>query len=237
MNDDAVEAVRAVFPAGLEQPEGSFRFSSDALLLADFALEQTLPDNTALAELGTGCGVVSLAVLLKKSGCRSVGLEREAVLVEAAARNAAALGLTGAFTPLCGDVTNPKDWRKMREVLGGGAEELSGPPMFDAVMTNPPWRVEGDGRVPPSDLRRRALFGTEATFHEFFSAADSLLKNGGQLFAVCGAERTADMLAALPKRLHAEILRFVFTKEGAPAEFVLLMARKNGRGALRVEKG
>ena len=108
--------------------------------------------------------------------------------------------------------------------------------MFDAVMTNPPWRVEGDGRVPPSDLRRRALFGTAETFREFFSAADSLLKNGGLLLAVAGADRTADLLADLPKRLHPEILRFVFTKENAPAEFVLLMAKKNGRGALKIEK-
>ena len=53
---------------------------------------------------------------------------------------------------------------------------------------------------------------------------------------MAGAERSADMLAALPKRLHPEILRFVFTKENAPAEFVLLMAKKNGRGTLRVEK-
>ena len=237
MNDSAVEAARAAFPAGLEQPEGSYRFSADALLLADFAAEQTLPDDAALAELGTGCGVVSLAVLLKKPGCRAVGLEREAVLAASAARNAAALGLAEVFTPLCGDVTSPKDRREMREVLASKADGLSGPPMFDAVMTNPPWRVEGDGRVPPSDLRRRALFGTAETLRELFSAADSLLKDGGLLLALCGAERTADMLAALPKRLHPETLRFVFTKENSSAEFVQLMARKNGRGALRVEKG
>ena len=109
--------------------------------------------------------------------------------------------------------------------------------MFDCVMTNPPWRVEGSGRVPPSDLRRRALFGTPETFRDFFAAADALLKNGGLLAAGSGAERTADMLAALPKRLNPEVLRFVFTKNSAPAEFVLLMARKNGKGALRVEKG
>ncbi|MBQ8173474.1 MAG: SAM-dependent methyltransferase, partial [Mailhella sp.] len=61
--------------------------------------------------------------------------------------------------------------------------------------------------------------------------------NGGLLLAVTGADRIADLLSALPKRLHPEVLRFVFTKENAPAEVVLLMARKNGRGALRVEKG
>ena len=234
-----IRAARDAFPAGLEQPEGSYRFSADALLLAGFTAEQALPERAALAELGTGCGVVSLAVLLQKPGWKGVGLERENVLTEAAARNADALGLGEAFNPLCGNVMSRDDLRRMREALAGdtAGENLSGPPMFDCVMTNPPWRVEGDGRTPPSDLRRRALFGTPETFREFFSAADALLKTGGLLAAVAGAERSADMLAALPKRLHPEILRFVFTKENAPAEFVLLMARKNGKGALRVEKG
>ena len=90
--------------------------------------------------------------------------------------------------------------------------------------------------MPESAMRRKALFGTEHTFPSFFSAADALLKNGGVLAAVCGAERTADLLAALPSRLHPEKLRFVFTRRGSPATFVLLMARKNGRGQLRVDK-
>lgn len=236
MKDSAdIRAAREAFPAGLEQPEGSFRFSADALLLARFTAEQALPEQAVLAELGTGCGVVSLAVLLEKPGWKSVGLEREAVLAEAAKRNAAALGLEENFTPLCGDVNSREHLRLMREALASG-ENLSGPPMFDCVMSNPPWRVEGDGRVPPSDLRRRALFGTPETFREFFNAADALLKSGGLLTVVAGADRTADLLAALPKRLHPEILRFVFTKENAPAEFVLLMARKNGRGVLKIEK-
>lgn len=244
MKDTAgIEAARTAFPAGLEQPEGSFRFSADALFLARFAAEQTLPEGVGLAELGTGCGVVSLAVLLEKPDWRAVGLERETVLGEAAARNAAALGLSGAFTVCCGDVTSRDDLRRMRDALtlNRGVEENAVKavplPLFDAVMTNPPWRVEGSGRVPSSDLRRRALFGTPETFREFFSAADALLRNGGLLLAVAGADRTADMLSALPKRLHPEVLRFIFTKENASAEFALLMARKNGRGALRVEKG
>jgi len=235
-----IRAARDAFPAGLEQPEGSFRFSVDALLLARFTAEQALRERAVLAELGMGCGVVSLAVLLEKPDWKSVGLERESALVEASVRNAAALGLNEAFIPLCGDVTSRDALRHMREVLGDGVAEasgaLSGPPLFDCVMTNPPWRVEGAGRLPPSDMRRRALFGTAETFREFFSAADALLKNGGLLLAVAGADRTADLLTALPKRLHPELLRFVFTRENAPAEFVLLLARKNGRETLRVER-
>ena len=153
----SILTAREAFPAGLEQPEGSFRFSADALLLAKFTAEQALPERATLAELGTGCGVVSLAVLLEKPEWLAVGLEREAVLAEAAANNAKTLGLSHVFTTLCGDVANREDLRNMREARAAGEDaQHSGPPMFDCVMSNPPWRMEGDGRVPPSGLRRRA---------------------------------------------------------------------------------
>lgn len=241
----SIEAARAAFPSGLEQPEGSFRFSQDALLLAGFAAEHVFSDDMSVAELGTGCGVVSLALLLTRPSCRAVGLERESVLTEAAGNNAALLGLAESFTSLTGDVASREDLRRMREILREklGRERMNGAekdravlPLFDLVVTNPPWRTEGSGRVPPSDMRRRALFGDEETFPSFFRAADVLLKNGGILAAVSGADRTTELIAALPARLHPEVMRFVFTKDGAPAEFVLLLARKNGRGALRVEK-
>ena len=44
----------SAFPSGLEQPEGSFRFSSDALLLAEFAVESSLPERTRFADPRTG---------------------------------------------------------------------------------------------------------------------------------------------------------------------------------------
>ena len=225
------------FPAGLEQPEGSFRFSGDALLLAEFAAEMPLPKNACFADLGTGCGVVALAVLQRQPLWRGVGLEIQPELADAAGRNAGRLGLHERFRVLKGDVGTLSSLRDMRAVLAGregrAENEL---PLFDAVFCNPPWRRLGAGRVPPSPMRREALFGTERTFPAFFFAADSMLKNGGRLIVVSGAERTTDLLAALPRRMHPEQLRFVFTRRDAPAEFVLLMARKNGRADLRVDR-
>lgn len=227
----------AAFPSGLEQPEGSFRFSGDALLLADFAAECALPEQAFFADLGTGCGVVALAALRRKPLWRGVGLEIQPSLAAAACRNAARLGMEERFCVVEGDVADEADVRGLRSLLapetdGNGAAL----PLFDAVFCNPPWRREGTGRVPPSAMRRTALFGTARTFPDFFSAADALLKHAGLLVVVSGAERTADLLAALPERLRPECMRFVFTRREAPATFVLLAARKNGRGALRVER-
>lgn len=227
----------AAFPSGLEQPEGSFRFSGDALLLADFAVECALPPQAFFADLGTGCGVVALAALRRMPLWHGVGLEIQPPLAAAACRNAQRLGLEERFCVVEGSVSDEAALRSLRTRLSLSADGRGDTlPLFDAVLCNPPWRREGAGRVPPSAMRRTALFGTEQTFPDFFSAADALLKNAGQLVVVSGAERTADLLAALPERLRPERMRFVFTRRDAPATFVLLAARKNGRGALCVER-
>ena len=225
------------FPAGLEQPEGSFRFSADALLLADMAAEASLPEKALVADLGTGCGVVALSVLRRKPLWKAVGLELQPALVAAARRNACRLGVSSRFFAVQGDVAVRESLRAARASLQPeGVEEGRALPLFDAVLCNPPWRREGTGRLPPSDMRRTALFGDARTFPAFFSAADGILENGGLLITVSGAERTAELLAALPARLHPEVLRFVFTRRDAPAAFVLLLARKNGRADVRVER-
>ena len=222
----------ADFPSGLEQPEGSFRFSADALLLASFAGEMLPREEAFFVELGTGCGVAALAVLREKPLWRAVGVEIIPPLAEAAGRNAALLGLEERFCVVEGDAADRATLRRARGAfLPRGGERL-----FPMVMCNPPWRREGEGRLPPSLLRRTALFGTKETFRNFFQAADGLLEQGGVLAVVSGAERTAEALEALPPRLHPELLRFIFTRKDAPAAFVLLCARKNGRAALRVEK-
>ena len=176
-------------------------------------------------------------LLVKRPLWHGVGLELQPSLAGAAGRNASRLGLAERFRVLEGDVSSSESLRAARRALARQSGAVAGNlPLFDAVFCNPPWRREGEGRLPPSPLRRTALFGTERTFSVFFSAADALLKRGGCLTAVSGAERTAELLAALPSRMRPERLRFVFARPDAPATFVLLMARKNGRSRLCVDR-
>lgn len=69
MDDIAITAARALFPRGLRQPEDSYRFGADALLLAAFAAESlaSLPGTAprAVAELGSGCGAALLGLCLR----------------------------------------------------------------------------------------------------------------------------------------------------------------------------
>lgn len=68
MNDTAITTARALFPRGLHQPQDSYRFGADALLLAAFAAESltSLPGTASrkVAELGSGCGAALLGLYL-----------------------------------------------------------------------------------------------------------------------------------------------------------------------------
>lgn len=229
----SASTARARFPRGLVQPENGFRFSRDALLLAAFAAELPLAPQARVADLGTGCGVAGLGLLLRRPDLRVIGVERDAAMAGAASRNAAGLDLAEHFIVVEGDLAGEDTRNAVRRAATGDA--ASPPPLFDAAMCNPPWRREGSGRTPPSPSRRAALFGDETTFPLFFGAADTLLKAGGMLALVCGADRLNDALAALPRRLRPVRLRFVHARREAAATFFLLEARKGSRAALRVE--
>lgn len=226
-------SARARFPRGLVQPEQGFRFSRDALLLADFAAGLDLPPAAAAVDLGAGCGVAGLGLLLRRPDLgRVVGVERDAFQVKAARLNIRRLGLSDRCSVVAGDLKRTATLRAARAALPAPPEDGAS---FHLALCNPPWRLEGAGRTPPSPTRRAALFGDETTFPLFLGAADRLLAFQGALALVCGAERLPDVLAALPPRLRPVRLRFVHGRTGKAAAFFLLEARKGSKAALRVE--
>lgn len=223
-----VLAARLAFPAGLEQPEGSFRFSVDALLLAAYASRRFSSNvTTRFIDLGTGCGIVAHAYMLLSGNITSGwGIDCHPALIEAGIRNAQRLGLAESLRFLCGDLRDSVFLKQISNKIG----------LVEAVISNPPWRLLGSGRLPADEARRTALFGDASTLGVFAAAASSLLKPGGRFFCLVGAHRTADMLAALSEaRLRASSLRFVHKKEDAPAALSLLEARKGSRASLEVE--
>lgn len=181
-SDADIRRAREFFPRGLFQPEGSFRFSLDALLLAAYAARRR-PEWRRLADLGCGAGAVAFGLLLlagEGTGRRVLGLELRPELVEAARRNAAGLGFAGAFRAEPADLTAYAPGR-----AAGG---------FDLITANPPYRRPEEGRLPPDELRRAALFGGPENLAAFIRAGRTLIAPGGQ-FCLIFPYRRLDELA------------------------------------------
>ncbi|EGB15336.1 methyltransferase small [Pseudodesulfovibrio mercurii] len=207
---------RAYFPRGLVQPGGGYRFSLDSLLLAAFA--NVTRGQTGL-DLGCGCGVVALGLLLRQPGLRLAGVELNPLSVRAAEENAASLHFSDKLSIIQGDVA---DWQPDGVV--------------DFVVANPPYRKLGKGRPSADEERRAARFEATGTFAAFARCAALALKTRGRFTFVHLPERLAELLADLagagltPKRM-----RLVHGKPDQEARMILVEAVKAAAQGLRVE--
>ena len=214
-----IEAARQRFPRGLLQPDGTFHFSVDALLLAAFAPAER---RMRFVDLGTGCGVIGLALCLLHPQLTGLGIETLAPAAAAAAHNTAQLGLTERFRVLKHDLTET------------AADFFT--QTHDLVVANPPWRGEQAGRSPKNPLRARALIDTGAALPVFCGAAARLLKHKGSFACVYDSAGLPNLLETLRDlRLEPKRLRFVHARTAAPSRLVLVEARKNSRPGLTVE--
>ena len=190
-------AARERFPRGLVQPASGFRFSVDALLLASFARIK----GARGLDLGCGCGVVGLGLLLRhpERGFTMHGLDLNPDMVAAARSNAALLGFGERYTAELadlgdlGDVTDPA-------VVPAEIGPALAPESFDLVVSNPPYRRPGQGRDCPDPGKSLGRFESGAGLPDFTRAAGRLLRNRGRAAFVFPAERLADLLLALRAR-------------------------------------
>ena len=200
------------------QSKRGYRFSIDALLLAYFARPQ---GEDRIIDLGTGCGIIPLIFAFRRQTERSVGVEIQPSLADLARRNA-------ALNRVCGRV---KIWEKDFTRLGNRRWKEK----FDRVISNPPYRKLGTGRLNPREEKALARHEIRSTLEDVLRAARYLLKEGGRLAMIYPAFRFADLIReAVRFRLEPKRLQFVHSRAGEEACLVLLEALKGGRSQIRV---
>jgi tRNA1Val (adenine37-N6)-methyltransferase len=213
---------RALFPRGLLQPGGLFRFSADALLLASFGLPSGKENH--ILDLGCGCGVVAFAAMLPRPGVSCLGVDADARLLAAAGANARKLGLDSGFTALLADLAEPGERRRIPACA------------FDLAYANPPYHPAGHSRLSREPGRIPARFDRQGLLRAFLLAARRGLKSGGRFFLVFPAARLAELLAELrPARLEPRRLRPVQSRVDNAARLVLVEAKKDAGPGLVLE--
>jgi len=217
----AVQKRRDYFPRGLVQPEEGFRFSMDPLLLACF---MTTGPGQRILDLGTGCGVIGLGMVLRNAGLNVVGVDVDPAMVEAARVNADLLGV--------GDRVRFQllDAARIRE------SKAVAPESFDLVTANPPYRDPEAGRLSSRAGCNPARFETRGTVEEFVAGAAYAVRNRGRVGMVFLAERLDALLTSMRShRLIPKRVLPVYSRVDASARLVLVEARKNGGEGLVLE--
>lgn len=193
----------------------------DALLLAAFAAELR-PGWRRMADLGCGVGPVAFgAMLLADKGHigQALGLDFQPELLLAAQENAARLGFAKNFSIEEADFEAPPPGGERLAALAG---------CFDLVVANPPYRLPGTGRMPPSGVRSKALFAAPANLAAFVRVGAELLSPDGAFCLIFPSGR-AEELAALLRNFGLAITRALplVVREGREPSLLMLSAAKN----------
>ncbi|MHC1724679.1 MAG: tRNA1(Val) (adenine(37)-N6)-methyltransferase [Syntrophobacteraceae bacterium] len=202
------------------QERKGYRFSLDAVLLA--GLSRIKPGDRVI-ELGTGCGVVPLILAYRdKTNKKISGVEIQPELAGLARANVDANGL-GERIEIC-----EMDLRESSSGFKTGS--------FDVVLSNPPYRKPGAGRVNPERQKAIARHELYANLADVFRAAKHLLPQGGRAALIYPAGRLAYLLSSAREQdFSPKRLTIIYSYPGGPGKLIHLESIKGGGEELTVE--
>lgn len=201
------------------QHSRQFCFSIDAVLLAHFA---TLKPNASAVDLGAGAGVISL--LLAARGCKHIdAVEINSYAADMAKRSAALNRLEN------GIFVHALDLRQIKEAFAAQSRDL--------VVSNPPYRPIGHGKVSDIEDIAAARHEIKANLNDVVRAAGYLLKHRGRFAMVHLPQRLPEIMEEMraagvePKRL-----RLVQATSKKNPSIALIEGVAGARAGLIVEK-
>jgi len=196
------------------QSRHGYRFSVDALLLAEFV---SVTPEDAVVDLGAGCGIISLRLAKEGRAGNIIGLELQEELVSQAKRNAALNGLEEQIAILQGDLM---------------ALPLA-PRCADVVVCNPPYRKDKSGRINPDPGKAIARHEIAMTLADILAAGKTLLRSGGKLALIYPANRLTEVFSNMRSQdLEPKRLQVIYPDSASPAKLAMIEGRLGAKSGL-----
>ena len=212
LTDESLDGLRIL------QPRRGYRYSVDALLLADFARPGP---RAKVLELGAGCGVISMLMARAFPGIEVKALEVQEALVRVARMNVSRNQLEERIEVVHGDLNHIEDYVD--------------PGTFDYTVCNPPYRPLESGRLCKDAQEALARHEILATLEGILRAARYALRPGGRLAVVYPADRSARLLVEMSRaRIEPKRMAFVHPAGDREARMVLVEGCKDARPEVRV---
>lgn len=202
------------------QYEDGFCYGTDAVLLSAFV---KCKRTSVGAELGTGCGIVSILLAYHKSPATIHAFEIQPDYAELAQKNA----------DMCGYGEKIKVIRdNLKNFACHGIENL------DFVFSNPPYMKSDSGKLNENEKKLISRHEIHCDINDVCAAASGMLKNGGDFFAVFRPDRMSDLIYALKNnRLEPKELRMVQSHVDKAPNLFLIKAKKDCLdGGLKVHR-
>jgi tRNA1Val (adenine37-N6)-methyltransferase len=205
----------------LFQKKKGYRFSIDAVLLAEFVRKLK---GERLIDIGTGCGVVPLMIALNNPAIKITGIEIQESLYDLATRNVIENGFTKRVKIINYDI------RDAKSIFKGGS--------FDIVTANPPYIKSDSGRLNPHEEKAIARHELTISLEGLIKTAKYLLTSTGKLVIIYPAKRAVDLLDLLRREnIEPKMIQMVHSKVDTEAKLIIVKASKSAKkGGLKILK-
>ncbi|PWR20592.1 tRNA1(Val) (adenine(37)-N6)-methyltransferase [Zavarzinia compransoris] len=200
----------------LLQPADGYRAGLDAVFLAAFV---DAPTGGRVLDLGCGTGAAALCLAARRPDLHLTGLDADPRALGLARQSVALNGLDGRVA-----------------LVGARVEDGLPRQAFDAVMTNPPYLVPGQG-TRPADSRAAAHMEGGADLGLWLDEAIKALRPKGRLHIVHRADRLPEILRLIEPRLGAIVIHPLWPRAGEAARRVLVAASLDRRSPAVLHPG
>lgn len=188
----------------IRQSRRGYRFNVDSLLLAD-QVARSAP--STLVDLGSGTGVIALALAHRLPDAIITAIERQSSLLKHLIHNVAG---------------HPRI-----RIIAADARTISPDAQVDVVVMNPPYYRPNSGRIPPNNQKADARHQRHGGISELLDAAIGWLHPGGSAQLSYPFDRKDEVLRALEQsEFGAVSLRAVESRAGVEPKVVLVTARR-----------
>ncbi len=197
----------------LYQPQSGYCYNSDSIMLYNFI--SSFKPRGRMLDVGAGCGVVGLLVARDNPNIRLEAVEKQAVFVHYASKNAE---------------VNSIDYK----INHGSFLDFEDEKGYEYIISNPPFYHEGASRSE-DEMIHTARYNLHLPIREFVNTAARLLRPQGHLIFCYDPQQFAFLCAAIDDaKLRVVDVQFVHSKQDRNATLVMVHARKNSKSLMKV---
>ena len=162
------------------QSKTGYRAAIDPVFLAA-AIDANAGDR--VLDVGSGTGAASLCLAARVQGVEITGIEIQPEYAEMARKSAGLTGVEKQINFITADLTALPTSEKFRE--------------FDHVMTNPPYIMEGKGRLPLDKTKARATLESNVALDQWIFHCLKMTRSRGIFTIIHRAERLEHIMASI----------------------------------------